>query len=154
MSNPILDWPQKRRLRQELLARWEALEKQAHAGMVLYELSEGHREAVTAKLKTDIEKLRDDFTTNGGRQICSLLRTLTRSPIAMTEVKGRPFSISWRISSSCCFIEASCCLILFRPGSLCAGAEVRCQHRLGYDWSNHGPAGEPIRFQPGDRVLA
>ena len=63
MSNPILDWPQKRRLRQELLARWEALEKQAHAGMVLYELSEGHREAVTAKLKTDIEQLRDDFTT-------------------------------------------------------------------------------------------
>jgi hypothetical protein len=63
MSNPILDWLEKRRLRQELLARWEALEKQAHAGMVFYELSEGHREAVTAKLKTDIEQLRDDFTT-------------------------------------------------------------------------------------------
>ena len=62
MSNPILDWLEKRRLRQELLARWEALEKQAHAGMVFYELSEGHREAVTAKLKTDIEHLRDDFT--------------------------------------------------------------------------------------------
>jgi hypothetical protein len=62
MSNPILDWLEKRRLRQELLARWEALEKQAHAGMVFYELSEGHREAVTAKLKTDIEQLRDDFT--------------------------------------------------------------------------------------------
>ena len=63
MSNPILHWLEKRRLRQELLARWEALEKQAHAGMVFYELSEGHREAVTAKLKTDIEQLRDDFTT-------------------------------------------------------------------------------------------
>ena len=62
MSNPILEWLEKRRLRQELLARWEALEKQAHAGMVFYELSEGHREAVTAKLKTDIEQLRDDFT--------------------------------------------------------------------------------------------
>ena len=62
MSNPILDWLEKQRLRQELLARWEALEKQAHAGMVFYELSEGHREAVTAKLKTDIEQLRDDFT--------------------------------------------------------------------------------------------
>ena len=62
MSNPILDWLERRRLRQELLARWEALEKQAHAGMVFYELSEGHREAVTAKLKTDIEQLRDDFT--------------------------------------------------------------------------------------------
>ena len=62
MSNPILDWLEKRRLRQELLTRWEALEKQAHAGMVFYELSEGHREAVTAKLKTDIEQLRDDFT--------------------------------------------------------------------------------------------
>ena len=62
MSNPILDWLEKRRVRQELLARWEALEKQAHAGMVFYELSEGHREAVTAKLKTDIEQLRDDFT--------------------------------------------------------------------------------------------
>ena len=58
MSNPILDWLEKRRLRQELLARWEALEKQAHAGMVFYELSEGH----TGKLKTDIEQLRDDFT--------------------------------------------------------------------------------------------
>jgi len=31
--------------------------------MVFYELSEGHREAVTEKLKTDIEQLRDDFTT-------------------------------------------------------------------------------------------
>jgi hypothetical protein len=62
MSNPILEWLEKRRLRQGLLARWEALEKQAHAGMVFYELSEGHREAVTAKLKTDIEQLRADFT--------------------------------------------------------------------------------------------
>ena len=62
MSNPILDWLEKRKLHQELLARWDALEKQAHAGMVFYELSEGHREAVTAKLKTDIEQLRDDFT--------------------------------------------------------------------------------------------
>jgi hypothetical protein len=63
MSNPILDWLEKRRLRRDLLARWEALEKQAHAGMVFYELSEGHREAVTEKLKTDIEQLRRDFTT-------------------------------------------------------------------------------------------
>ena len=63
MSNPILDWLEKRKLHRELLARWDALEKQAHAGMVFYELSEGHREAVTAKLKTDIEQLRDDFTT-------------------------------------------------------------------------------------------
>ena len=63
MSNPVLDWLEKRKLRRELLARWEALERQAHAGMVFYELSEGHREAVTAKLKTDIEQLRDDFTT-------------------------------------------------------------------------------------------
>ena len=61
MSNPILDWLEKRKLRQELLARWEVLEKQAHAGMVFYELSEGHREAVTEKLKTDIEQLRDEF---------------------------------------------------------------------------------------------
>ena len=29
--------------------------------MVFYELSEGHREAVTEKLKSDIEQLRDDF---------------------------------------------------------------------------------------------
>jgi hypothetical protein len=28
-----------------------------------YELSEGHREAVTENLKTDIEQLRDDFAT-------------------------------------------------------------------------------------------
>jgi len=62
MSNPILDWLEKRKLRQELLARWEVLEKQAHAGMVFYELSEGHSEAVTEKLKTDIEQLRDEFT--------------------------------------------------------------------------------------------
>ena len=41
----------------------DVLEKQAHAGMVFYELSEGHREAVTEKLKTDIEQLRDDFAT-------------------------------------------------------------------------------------------
>ncbi len=63
MSNPILDWLEKRRVRRELLARWEVLEKQAHAGMVFYQLSEGHREAVTEKLKTDIEQLRSDFTT-------------------------------------------------------------------------------------------
>ena len=63
MSNPILDWLEKRRLRRELLARWDVLEKQAHAGMVFYQLSEGHREAVTEKLKTDIEQLRRDFTT-------------------------------------------------------------------------------------------
>jgi hypothetical protein len=63
MSNPVLDWLEKRKLRRELLARWEALERQAHAGMVFYELSEGHREAVTEKLKTDIERLRSDFTT-------------------------------------------------------------------------------------------
>jgi hypothetical protein len=62
MSNPILDWLEKRKLHQELLARWDALEKQAHGGMVFYELSEGHREAVTEKLKTDIEQLRDEFT--------------------------------------------------------------------------------------------
>ena len=61
MSNPILDWLEKRKLHRELLARWDALEKQAHAGMVFYELSEGHREAVTEKLKSDIEQLRDDF---------------------------------------------------------------------------------------------
>ena len=61
MSNPILDWLEKRRVHRELLARWDALEKQAHAGMVFYELSRGHREAVTEKLKTDIEKLRDEF---------------------------------------------------------------------------------------------
>jgi hypothetical protein len=29
--------------------------------MVFYELSEGHREAVTEELKSDIEQLRDDF---------------------------------------------------------------------------------------------
>ena len=29
--------------------------------MVSYELSEGHRGAVTEKLKSDIEQLRDDF---------------------------------------------------------------------------------------------
>ena len=63
MSNPVLDWLEKRRVRRELLARWEVLEKQAHAGMVFYQLSEGHREAVTEKLKTDIEQLRRDFTT-------------------------------------------------------------------------------------------
>jgi hypothetical protein len=61
MSNPILDWLEKRKLHRELLARWDALEKQAHAGMVFYELSQGHREAVTEKLKADIEQLRADF---------------------------------------------------------------------------------------------
>jgi hypothetical protein len=61
MSNSVLDWLEKRKLRRELVARWDALEKQAHAGMVFYELSEGHREAVTEKLKTDIEELRDEF---------------------------------------------------------------------------------------------
>jgi hypothetical protein len=61
MSNPILDWLEKRRVHRELLGRWDALEKQAHSGMVFYELSKGHREAVTEKLKTDIEKLRDEF---------------------------------------------------------------------------------------------
>ena len=63
MSNAILDWLEKRRVHRELLARWDVLEKQAHSGMVFYELSEGHREAVTEKLKTDIEQLRDDFAT-------------------------------------------------------------------------------------------
>ena len=63
MSNRILDWLEKRKVHRELLVRWDVLEKQAHAGMVFYELSEGHREAVTEKLKTDIEKLRGDFTT-------------------------------------------------------------------------------------------
>jgi hypothetical protein len=62
MSNPVLDWLEKRKLHRELLARWDVLEKQAHSGMVFYELSEGHRAAVTEKLKTDIEKLRDEFT--------------------------------------------------------------------------------------------
>ena len=33
--------------------------------MVFYELSEGHREAVTQKLKSDIEQLRDDFAKAG-----------------------------------------------------------------------------------------
>jgi hypothetical protein len=47
----------------ELLARWDVLEKQAHAGMVFCELSEGHGEAVREKLKTDIEQLRDNFAT-------------------------------------------------------------------------------------------
>jgi hypothetical protein len=61
MSNPVLDWLEKRKLHRELLARWDALEKKAHAGMVFYELSEGHREAVTEKLKADIEQLRDEF---------------------------------------------------------------------------------------------
>ena len=51
MSNAILDWLEKRRVHRELLAQWDVLEKQAHAGMVFYELSEGHREAVTEKLK-------------------------------------------------------------------------------------------------------
>ena len=37
------------------------MEKQAHTGMVFYELSEGHRETVTEKLKSGIEQLRDDF---------------------------------------------------------------------------------------------
>ena len=62
MSNPVLLWLEKRKLHRELLTRWHALEKQAHAGMVFYELSEGHRVAVTGKLKTDIEQLRDEFT--------------------------------------------------------------------------------------------
>jgi hypothetical protein len=62
MSNPILDWLEKRKLRQELITRWDVLEKQAHAGMVFYALSEGHREAVTEKLRTDIEQLRSEFT--------------------------------------------------------------------------------------------
>jgi hypothetical protein len=62
MSNRILDWLEKRKLHRELVARWDVLEKQAHAGMVFYALSEGHREAVTEKLKSDIEQLRDDFT--------------------------------------------------------------------------------------------
>jgi hypothetical protein len=61
MSNRILDWLEKRKLHRELLARWDVLEKQAHAGMVFYALSEGHREVVTEKLKSDIEQLRDDF---------------------------------------------------------------------------------------------
>jgi hypothetical protein len=61
MSNPVLDWLEKRKRHRELLDRWDALEKQAHAGMVFYELSEGHGEAVTEKLKTDIEELRDEF---------------------------------------------------------------------------------------------
>jgi hypothetical protein len=61
MSNPILDWLEKRKLHRELLARWDALENQAHAGMVFYELSKGHPEAVTEKLKADIEQLKDDF---------------------------------------------------------------------------------------------
>jgi hypothetical protein len=61
MSNRILDWLEKRKLNRELLARWDVLEKQAHAGMVFYALSEGHREVVTEKLKSDIEQLRDDF---------------------------------------------------------------------------------------------
>jgi hypothetical protein len=61
MSNPVLIWLEKRKLHRELLVRWDALEKQAHAGMVFYELSEGHREAVTGKLKADIEQLRDEF---------------------------------------------------------------------------------------------
>jgi hypothetical protein len=62
MSKPVLLWLEKRKLHLELLTRWDALEKQAHPGMVFYELSEGHREAVTGKLKTDIEQLRDEFT--------------------------------------------------------------------------------------------
>jgi len=33
--------------------------------MVFYELSEGPREAVTEKLKSDIEQLRDDFAKVG-----------------------------------------------------------------------------------------
>ena len=61
MSNRILDWLEKRKVHRELLVRWDALEKQAHAGMVFYALSEGHREVVTEKLKSDIEQLRDDF---------------------------------------------------------------------------------------------
>jgi hypothetical protein len=48
MSNPILDWLEKRKVHRELLARWDALEKQA-------------REGVTEKLKSDIEQLRDDI---------------------------------------------------------------------------------------------
>lgn len=61
MSNPIIAWLEKRKLHRELLARRDALEKQAHAEMVFYGLSEGHREVVTEKLKADIEQLRDDF---------------------------------------------------------------------------------------------
>ena len=61
MSNPILAWLEKRNLHRKLLARWDALEKQAHTGMVFYELFEGYCEAVTEKLKSDIEQLRDDF---------------------------------------------------------------------------------------------
>ena len=38
-SNPILDGLEKRKLHRGLLARWDALEKQAHTGMVFYELS-------------------------------------------------------------------------------------------------------------------
>ena len=51
MSNAILDWLEKRRVHRELLARWDVLETQAHAGMVFYELSEGDREAVTESSK-------------------------------------------------------------------------------------------------------
>jgi len=53
MSNPILDWLERRKLYRKLLARWDALEKQAHIGIVFYELAEDHREAVTEKLKSD-----------------------------------------------------------------------------------------------------
>ncbi len=65
MVNPISDWLEKRKVRRELLGRWEALEKEAHSGMVFYELSEGHREAVTEKLKTDIEQLSNEFAKAG-----------------------------------------------------------------------------------------
>ena len=62
MSNAILDWLEKRRVHRELLSRWEVLEKQAHAGMAFYQLSEGPRSR-DGKLKKDIEQLRDDFAT-------------------------------------------------------------------------------------------
>ena len=62
MSNAVLDWLEKRRVHRELLSRWEVLEKQAHAGMAFYQLSEGPRSR-DGKLKKDIEQLRDDFAT-------------------------------------------------------------------------------------------
>ena len=61
LSNPILGWLEKRKVQRGYWLRWDAFEQQAHTGMVFYELSEGHREAVTEKLKSDIEQLRDDF---------------------------------------------------------------------------------------------
>ena len=52
----------------------------------------------------------------GGRNMCSWLRTFTRSPLAVTKVNGRPAWATVRISSSCCFIFCNVHRPLTEPG--------------------------------------